>query len=84
MKFGVTLAFFLALIALAIAFKTENRMQLRQDEEEEEEEELTCDSCTPDYCASNFYNWAGCCLGDDACADDNNDISIDCCRFPRV
>ena len=78
MKFGATLILLLVLVAFAFAFRTENRMQLRQDDEEE----LTCDICTAEYCESNFYNWASCCLADESCAEDDDDIARHCCRFP--
>ena len=82
MKFGVTVALFLALLAIVSAFKTENRLQLRQEDGPQEEEELTCDICTPDYCEANFYNWAGCCLADESCAENDDQIAVGCCRYP--
>ena len=81
MKFGVTVALFLALLAIVSAFRTENKMQLRQ--EDDDSEELSCDNCSAEYCQENFVNWASCCLGRDACADDSDEMSRDCCGFPE-
>ena len=76
MKFGVTVALFLALLSVTLAFKSQTMLQTGQNAYDKFLD--LCPQCTIDFWDTSRPNYAACCTGPVSCADMFEDISAGC------